>query len=976
MHRLLYMVIFCMFASYSNGQTCTNPGQNPATAFPVCGSTTFTQNSVPLCGNRSIINTCGDVLTDKNPYWYKFTCYKTGTLGFVISPLAANEDYDWQIFDVTGVTNLDQVYTNISLFVTSSWSGSFGNTGASSAGTVAYACGGSTPLFTRMPTLIAGNEYLLLVSHYTNGQSGYNLTFGGGTASITDTVQAHLTSAVAACDGIHINVKLNKKMRCTSLATNGSDFTINSSSASFVAATGFGCANGFDLDSLQLTLNNPLAPGTYKIKLQAGSDQNTLLDLCGTAITNDSVELVVPPQVAVPMDSLQVVECNPQSLNLVFKGALRCNTVAADGSDFIITGPSAVIVSQAVATCSGSGLTQLIKVNFAAPIKIGGTYTIRLQNGSDANTLLNDCNQATAAGSSLPFVVRDSVSTVFTSNIVYNTCSTSDSVRFSHAGLNGANQWNWVFDSGTPATSTLQNTWVAYNTPGTYQVTLKVSNGFCSDSITRPITINALTKDLVLPKLASAVAPCQGTQIFVKLNKKIKCGSIALNGSDFTIRPAASVISSAIGLGCGASAETDSVLINFATPLPTGNYTLVVVNGNDGNTFTDNCSRTIPINDSIPGIAVVFHNVVTMDSISKVGCRPQELVLLFKEPVLCSSIAADGSDFAITGTGAATITQATGNCNANGFTNTIKLTLSSAITRAGSFRVVLKNGADGNTLLNECNAASIVGGSLPFVTGDTVSPAFTQNIGYACSGRDTVSFFHPALNGENTWKWNFGISTSTLQNPVVYYTSYGPASVSLTVSNGICTDSATQTFIIQSDTLHASFETPSFICPNDLMTIKNNSRGNITNYDWDFGDGTTSTFMNPIGFTYSIPLRETVYDVKLTITGSMGCKADTTVKVRVLNNCVIAVPTAFTPNGDGMNDYLYPTNAFKADKLMFRVFNRFGQLVFESRTRTQKWDGRINGEYQPAGAYVWFLNYVDTETKKTVALKGTTVLIR
>jgi gliding motility-associated-like protein len=59
------------------------------------------------------------------------------------------------------------------------------------------------------------------------------------------------------------------------------------------------------------------------------------------------------------------------------------------------------------------------------------------------------------------------------------------------------------------------------------------------------------------------------------------------------------------------------------------------------------------------------------------------------------------------------------------------------------------------------------------------------------------------------------------------------------------------------------------------------------------------------------------------------------------------VPNAFTPNGDGLNDDLYPVNALSLNDLDFRVFNRFGQLIFESRDAAKKWDGKLNGQMQP-----------------------------
>ena len=87
------------------------------------------------------------------------------------------------------------------------------------------------------------------------------------------------------------------------------------------------------------------------------------------------------------------------------------------------------------------------------------------------------------------------------------------------------------------------------------------------------------------------------------------------------------------------------------------------------------------------------------------------------------------------------------------------------------------------------------------------------------------------------------------------------------------------------------------------------------------------------------------------------------------------MPSAFTPNNDGLNDFLYPLNAYKATNLVFKVFDRWGQLVFETNDWTRKWDGSIGGVPQTTAVYIWVLTYKD-ENQKHVFLKGTTTLIR
>ena len=183
------LTAFCLILTIFQlqAQTCTTPGQNPSTAFPVCGTDTFSQASVPLCGGTTVPAGGCNQVTDVNPFWYKFTCFQSGTLGFKINPHTNSEDYDWQLFDVTG-QNPNAIYTNPALTIAFNWSGEPGETGASNAGSSLFVCDGfGKPLWSKMPNIIQGHDYLLLISHFTSSQSGYDLSFGGGSALIYDT---------------------------------------------------------------------------------------------------------------------------------------------------------------------------------------------------------------------------------------------------------------------------------------------------------------------------------------------------------------------------------------------------------------------------------------------------------------------------------------------------------------------------------------------------------------------------------------------------------------------------------------------------------------------------------------------------------------------------------------------------------------------------------------------------------------------
>jgi gliding motility-associated-like protein len=107
-----------------------------------------------------------------------------------------------------------------------------------------------------------------------------------------------------------------------------------------------------------------------------------------------------------------------------------------------------------------------------------------------------------------------------------------------------------------------------------------------------------------------------------------------------------------------------------------------------------------------------------------------------------------------------------------------------------------------------------------------------------------------------------------------------------------------------------------------------------------------------------------------------GCFADDDVVIRIYKTGPeIFVPTAFTPNGDGKNDILKPVTVGISQLHYFRIYNRWGQLLFSTTTLGKGWDGIYNGVAQPSGAYVFTTEGTDF-MGKTVVRKGTSVLIR
>lgn len=479
--------------------------------------------------------------------------------------------------------------------------------------------------------------------------------------------------------------------------------------------------------------------------------------------------------------------------------------------------------------------------------------------------------------------------------------------------------------------------------------------------------------DTTQPKLSSAFISCDARTITLVLNKRMKCSSLAPDGTDFILPSVPGAVLSASAINCSNGFDMDSVQINLKNPLPPGNYSLQAEVGTDGNTVLDNCNAPLAVGASVP-FTVTPEQPTPMDSISPLGCSPGVLRLVFKKPILCSSIAADGSDFFVTGPTPVSITGAAGNC-VNGMTSDILITLSAPIVVGGIYQISLRTGTDGNTIVDECGQVTPAPSSLNFAASDTVSAQFSYTIQYGCKA-DTVYYAYSPAGGVNQWQWTFdNQSGSPNLGPVMIYTVFGQKTVQHVVTNGVCSDTMTVSFALD-NTLKAAFQAPDVVCPKDLLVFADSSIGNIMNWDWNFGDGTSSSDENPRPHLFPNTLTEKTYTVSLIVTNNLMCTDTAQKTITKLQSCYITVPNAFTPNGDGKNDYLYPLNAYKATDLLFRVYNRYGQLVFETRDWTRKWDGTINGIPQDTGVYVWMLQYTDQESGKKFFLKGTSVLIR
>ncbi|MEO7922495.1 MAG: PKD domain-containing protein [Chitinophagaceae bacterium] len=146
------------------------------------------------------------------------------------------------------------------------------------------------------------------------------------------------------------------------------------------------------------------------------------------------------------------------------------------------------------------------------------------------------------------------------------------------------------------------------------------------------------------------------------------------------------------------------------------------------------------------------------------------------------------------------------------------------------------------------------------------------------------------------------------------------------------------------------------------------------NYLWSPPTGLTRVdIFNPIG-VYGPEIDSVRY--KLVVTDAIGCADSAYVIVRVFQtNPYVFVPTAFTPDNNGLNDVVRPICVGIQKLNYFRIYNRWGELVFTTTNDRQGWDGRISGRNQDSGVFVWTVSAIDY-LGRPLFLKGTVTLIR
>lgn len=391
------------------------PEQDACQALQLCGNTFTSPYGYQGTGLVSDLTNTPCSGGEGNSMWLRLEITTSGTLVFSITPIIPTDDYDFAVVDATngcsGLTSANAIRCNfnnnnpgsnvngaIGLNTTSTFpsifSGTFGNS------------------YCQQINANAGDVYLVMINNfgYYTGvggpTSGFTIDFSGSTAVFNQPPPPKFQQILPFCDlSQQITVQLNTNVLCSSIASDGSDFSL-SPGGTIQSVQGINCTgpSGYT-NKIKISFSSPLPNGDYSIHAQTGSDGNSLLGLCNS-------ELMLPDSLNfhVGLDPITVLSIDSPAcwkLKLNLNTPAACNSIAPNGSDFTITGPSNVYIASAAGTsCVPGGFTSSIELTLSQPIAVDGLYKVRALIGNDGNSIIDSCGRILPPMAEIPFRVN------------------------------------------------------------------------------------------------------------------------------------------------------------------------------------------------------------------------------------------------------------------------------------------------------------------------------------------------------------------------------------------------------------------------------------------------------------------------------------------------------------------------------------------------------------------------------------------
>jgi gliding motility-associated-like protein len=269
-----------------------------------------------------------------------------------------------------------------------------------------------------------------------------------------------------------------------------------------------------------------------------------------------------------------------------------------------------------------------------------------------------------------------------------------------------------------------------------------------------------------------------------------------------------------------------------------------------------------------------------------------------------------------------------------------------------------------------------------FTATDPVT--FTPDITLGCSPL-VVNFSNTTANSiDCVWSFGDGTTLNSCGSVTNTFVNYGCYDISLTVTfaNG-CVNTLNQSNLVcvEAPPMASFFAVPSVINQYDSQTSFQNTTIGAVSYVWNFGDGSsTSTNVNPSHDYSGMPLGN--YEVILIATSPSGCIDTTSSIIQIKEDLLFYIPNCFTPDDDEHNQFFQPifTSGFDPTDYNLFIYNRWGEIVFESHDATVGWDGSYGGKSEITvvqdGVYTWKIEFKTTDTDERKMVVGHVNVIR
>jgi len=258
------------------------------------------------------------------------------------------------------------------------------------------------------------------------------------------------------------------------------------------------------------------------------------------------------------------------------------------------------------------------------------------------------------------------------------------------------------------------------------------------------------------------------------------------------------------------------------------------------------------------------------------------------------------------------------------------------------------------------------------------APSFAANVTTGCTPLN-VSFSTPAVTNV-TYDYSINNTSFGTNSAANYsFTNAGCYDITLTATNSGCVQSTTIPDMICLETAPSVFfsASPTILENSEQQVIFTNNTIGGLNYSWDLGDGSTSTELN-LNHLYSNINGN--YAITLTSSTALGCSSSYTITLTYIDNPVFYIPNTFTPDEDQFNQTWGPvfTSGFDPFNFDLFIYNRWGELIWESHDAKERWDGSYGkkGIKVPSGIYSYKIRFKPTTTDEKVTVSGSINLMR